>query len=405
MLTAFAVALSGTIYVVTTGGGGGASCNVLATTANFSTQVAATTAGQTLCLASGSYGSWSGVSKSTPGITIKEQDGATATFSALDFQSSAQWLTLDGIDYEGGTICGPANHITVKNATQTGYLSLNPGAAPLANNACGDATAMNNANILIDNIVATLSACPDGSCLGSEGRISIIFGSSSDAGITIQNSTFEGNCGDAIQLTGGFQVGRGVSIIGNEFVNLTEQGCYDVFPGPDLDAPHSDSIQFVDGCCVTISGNWFHTVSTAIVKYDGSGGNDIAVTNNVFGPSIDGDTFCLGGTGNTTVTHNTFRDGALKLCVNHDNDPNFNVTWRNNIQHQNPTIEGTSGYASGSPNYNLCTTGTCAGANSLNGTPTFTGGATPSTFAGWGLAGGSLGENAASDATDIGVVP
>jgi len=114
---------------------------------------------------------------------------------------------------------------------------------------------------------------------------------------------------------------------------------------------------------------------------------------------------CLEGNG-ATIEHNVFRGSPIALCIDHDSNPHLNVVWRSNIQDQNPTVYGTSTYASGSPNYNLCTNGaSCAGANSINGTPTYVGGATPSTYAGWFLTGGSTGHNAGHDGTDMGLVP
>ena len=96
------------------------------------------------------------------------------------------------------------------------------------------------------------------------------------------------------------------------------------------------------------------------------------------------------------------------MCVNHGQDAGTNVTWRNNIMHRYfDDIQGSSSFASGSPNYNWCLTETCAGANSLNGAPapSWVGGVSPVTFAGYALTGGSRGTGVASDGTNIGVNP
>ena len=72
--------------------GAAAACDLNATTANFSSQLAAAQPGQTLCLASGNYGSFSGVTKSSPGVTIAAANGATPTMFIAIHQTSARWL-------------------------------------------------------------------------------------------------------------------------------------------------------------------------------------------------------------------------------------------------------------------------------------------------------------------------
>ena len=67
-------------------------CDRNATTSTFASQVSAATAGQTICLASGSYGTWSGTNKP---ITIRKQDGATATMKVA-FTTGDSGFALDG---------------------------------------------------------------------------------------------------------------------------------------------------------------------------------------------------------------------------------------------------------------------------------------------------------------------
>src|SRR5262245_56427390 len=100
VLAAVAVATAAfAVPAVINGGSGGGACDINATTGNFSSQVSSANPGQTVCLASGSYGTWSGVNKGSPGVTIKEQSGATATFSDLTLTGPASngGFTLDGI--------------------------------------------------------------------------------------------------------------------------------------------------------------------------------------------------------------------------------------------------------------------------------------------------------------------
>ena len=56
------------------GGSGSITCNLNAATSNFSSQVSAASGGQTICLASGNYGTWSGTNKA---ITIAAASGAS----------------------------------------------------------------------------------------------------------------------------------------------------------------------------------------------------------------------------------------------------------------------------------------------------------------------------------------
>ena len=81
------------------------SCSLNATTSNFTTQIADATPGQVVCLASGDYSSFTGTSKSSPGVTITSAPGATVTFNSgikLNL-SSVQNFTLDGTG-GGGTM-------------------------------------------------------------------------------------------------------------------------------------------------------------------------------------------------------------------------------------------------------------------------------------------------------------
>src|SRR5919109_4160863 len=87
-------------------------CNLNATPSNFAAQVSAAGAGQTICLASGNYGTWQGTNKA---ITIKRADGASPTMR-FSFGSGDSGFTLDGMSGMGGTISGGAANITVRNS-------------------------------------------------------------------------------------------------------------------------------------------------------------------------------------------------------------------------------------------------------------------------------------------------
>src|SRR5262249_41767730 len=103
-----------------------AACDLSATTTNFGSQIAAAVPGQTVCLASGTYGKFVGVQKSSPGVTITPQPGATVSMSLWFAQTSPvpAWLILDGITFTGGTISGPTHDVTFKNSTFTDKLDI-----------------------------------------------------------------------------------------------------------------------------------------------------------------------------------------------------------------------------------------------------------------------------------------
>src|SRR5262249_47863205 len=92
-------------------------CDRSATPSTLASQVTAATAGQTICLASGSYGTWSGTNKA---ITLKAADGATASMRYA-FTTGDSGFTLDGLSGMGGTITNGAHDITIKNSTFTSH--------------------------------------------------------------------------------------------------------------------------------------------------------------------------------------------------------------------------------------------------------------------------------------------
>ena len=102
-------------------------CNLNATTSNFTTQIANATPGQTVCLASGNYSSFTGTSKSPPGITITSAPGATVTFNSgitLNL-SNVQNFTLDGTAGGGTmTVGGELDMETNGDALQNKALNL-----------------------------------------------------------------------------------------------------------------------------------------------------------------------------------------------------------------------------------------------------------------------------------------
>jgi hypothetical protein len=370
-------------------------CNLSATTANFASQLAAATPGQTLCLATGNYGTFSGVSKSSPGVTITAAAGATPTMT-INFLSSpvAQWLILDHLTIPGGVISGPTNNITFTHDLIKDQLTVWQNAS---NNQCSNCPAMNNNNIVFDNDQFDWATNSNqGGPLG-DGKVMFWNTGNNDpfpAGVTIKNSTFANGCSDGIDFIG---AGRGVTIgPNNNFINELQGNC----------STHVDSIQFqgTDNPGPTITGNFFNNETTGIAAYDGN--NTALVNNNVV---LNCSRDCIDAVGfnsNSIFEHNTVIGQTINCNFTHENNP-CNAILRNNIS----SGYDNGGLGGGSPSffdYNLCTAGGCAfgsnpaGAHSLSGTPTYVGGSSPSTYAGFALTSTSLGHAAGSDGKDIG---
>jgi hypothetical protein len=364
-------------------------CDLNATSANLTTQINAATSGQTICLASGSYGSWSGTSKA---ITLTPASGAAVTMS-INFNNGDKDFILDGTAMGGsltitdGSINGNGTYsfqadgphnIQVKNAAFTGGLNID--------HVIDDGTWPYT--ILLDHNTHN-NINTDG------GRVRLPYDNHEvDSGVIVQNSTLRNGAGDGIQS------GAGITILNNEFDNIQE-GTFTSF--------HTDSIQlFGRGAAKTIvKGNYIHDGADGFTAYDGLG--NATIENNVI--SSDSTNRCLeiyydnAGTGDdpSTVQHNTLINGCT---LNLNTKPGVYPAGVGTIVRDN-IFTGGQGYSNGSTagvnTHNMCPS-TCGGNNAvanLTGTPSFIG---PSTVHdGYLLSSGSAGKNAASDGTDVGI--
>lgn len=359
-------------------------CNLNATTANFSSQLAAAQPGQTLCLATGNYGTFNGVTKSSPGVTITKAAGATPTMSIFFGNTPAvAWLILDHLTISGGLISGAINNVTFQNNSWTDKLVI-WGKGP--NNGCSACVDLNNSNIVFNGEDFNMAANQSGTG-GFEGRVQLADGGATPWGVTFKNSKFHSGCADGIQISGNNAAWGATIGPGNEFFNLLQGSC----------GPHIDSIQFVGTGAIgpVIDGNYFHDDSTGIVGYDYA--NDATITNNVL-ERIS--TAVLGGQQTGIVFHNTVYDNVISCGVTHQGNA-CNATITNNIS------TGLLFVGTNPPNdYNLCTQGPCGGSgtHNLTGTPTYVGGSSPSTYAGFALTSSSLGHAAGSDGKDMGTI-
>lgn len=302
-------------------------------------------AGDTVQLAAGAYSAFNGASKSAPGVTLKAASGANVTMAGAQFAGTS-YITIQGVKFTSGVVLRDnANHIVLDGDT---FDNLGP---------------------------ATW-----------EGRLSMNLGAHDN---TVRNSHFgNGGCADGVFIGNATNNTIGP---GNEFSNLKQGSC----------SAHVDSIQLYTGPSTTITGNYFHDVTTGIMAPNGT--SNATLSNNVFVMSEYPYAAYFGWSANTTAVHNTILGGSL-----HFED------WTNGTDHPSAHTSGTVrdnvlaggiqkiGVSSLTQDYNLLSSG-ASGSHDVTGKATFVGGANPTSYAGYALASGSLGKGNASDGTDRGI--
>jgi hypothetical protein len=101
------------------------------------------------------------------------------------------------------------------------------------------------------------------------------------------------------------------------------------------------------------------------------------------------------------IQHNTFAGGGeVRMDDSTGPSPTNNVV-RDNVFANGGDIINLCGCNWGTNDHNL--NSGQSGVGEITGTPVFTGGASPSTYDGYHLAGGSPGKDVASDGTDMGI--
>jgi chitodextrinase len=338
-------------------------------------------AGATICLNSGSYGNLSltSVGKSAD-VTVRPATGADVTIGRLTFRmvNHLRFTGEGGSMKIGGLDLDPSDsdnswshHLTFDQTVWTAATTVR--------------TRGSNQAILFDSSVF------DNLGVGMyEGRLSVRgYNNTQPVGVTISNSHFGGGgCSDGVQIIGN---AYGVQILNNEFEDLQQGSC----------AAHVDSIQLYGSRYTVIDGNYFHGNSIAIMAPDG--GDHEQITNNVIVAGGNSSVVQLGSHHDGLVAHNTFVGGVVG-CGDHKSgaSPSTNQTCRDNVFTGDFYPTDPSGLVE---DYNLCRPGEpdCKGAHDVKATAMFVGGTNPSSYAGYRLAAGSPGKNAASDGTDIGI--
>ncbi|WP_027005891.1 right-handed parallel beta-helix repeat-containing protein [Conexibacter woesei] len=339
------------------------SCTVNATTSTFASAFSNAAGGATICLASGNYGTFTGGSKSSQ-VTIKPASGASVSIQ-INFGSNVNNVRLDGIQDLGGWVINGSKNVAITNSKFTYPTSV-----------LGTVTGLVFDGDTFDNL-------PQGTW---EGRLSF---SQSANGATVKNSHFgNGGCSDGIQITGS---SSNILIQGNEFSNLTQGSC----------SQHVDPIQFYGAANVTVDSNYFHDTSTGIMSPDGNG-SPFTITNNVMVGTSGGYPWAIvdGGGKNDVISHNTIIGGwVVEVGQANGGQNSTNETVKDNVFTNGVSVLSPQSSSGVLQDYNL----NGSGSHSLSGTPTYSGGSKPTTYAGYKLASGSIGAGKASDGKNLGI--
>jgi hypothetical protein len=362
------------------GAGGAQATTWSATTANVVATVGSAAPGDVIELATGTYGTVHLTDRKTGIVTVKPASGATVSISPelvgaayLRFEGFTGASSVGSVDV-GGT---DPSHLEIVGNRFTGQSKID-----VENDA--------NTGILIDsNTFDGISFCTG--C--DEGRLNVIWGGgpgTTDSGVTVSRNHFGGGgCSDGVRV-GAY----GVVIADNVFENIHQGSC----PG------HIDAVQLYGQSHTVVTGNLFTDFDTAIMSPDG--GTTEVITDNVFdSTSGSSNAIQMGSVTATTFAHNTVRGTS----VNMDHKDEVITNSSDGLLRDNVMVEaffkaGPSVCTNCTVSYNLFDTAVNAsGTTTAVGTPTFTGGSTPTTFAGYTLTAGSPGKGTASDGLDRGI--
>jgi parallel beta-helix repeat protein len=355
-------------------------CDRTATPSTFASQVSAATAGQTICLSAGNYGSWTGTNKA---ITLTRQSGvdrSAVVMNRLSIGSGDTGFTLDGLTIDGADITGSASHIAIKNSRVTDGMVM-------------DLSGSSGGIVLDGNDHGGFTESAT-SCSSTPALITI-WGTNRSDDVTVSNSVLHDTNLDGIRPDSP----NGATIVNNEFYNIEELS--------SSDCHHTDSIQFYGGENVIVRGNYFHNSADGIVAYDGTAHNTIE--NNVidlvtgrYGIEMYSDT-------GTIIRHNTlvkrsscaFNGACGNIMLDHKTaDPiGTGTVIENNIVMGGISI--SNGSVAAVNRNNMVVSG--ASGSNFNGTPIFVGGTSPTTWADYKLTAGSPGLTGASDGGVVGI--
>ncbi|MEQ1511349.1 MAG: right-handed parallel beta-helix repeat-containing protein [Lysobacteraceae bacterium] len=351
--------------------------------------VGAAPGGSVICLNSSTYAS-SDISfvNKTSDVTVRPANGATVNITGLKINSSSHLrftglggtLRIAGIDVDAPEGNPASTWMTFDHIEFTEAVSLRARAK--------------NMHWLIDsstfiNIHVALW----------EGALTVRgYNIDGDQGIVISNNLFRGDGAidgtDGVQLIGG---ANGVIVRGNEFTRI------DQHPSPS--ASHADPIQVYGATNIVVDRNYFHDNggTGGFVDFDGPN-SGMVITNNVFeahrrGGFIFPWAIAANAAQGWLIEHNTIVGGG---SVRIDGAASGNIV-RNNIFVVGGLSLADGAVGTTTHHHNL--NSGYPGAGNLNGNPIFVGGSAPTTYAGYVLAPGSVGRNASSTGTNMGINP
>jgi hypothetical protein len=370
-------------------------CDRTATTATFSTQIAAATGGQTLCLAAGTYTTptlnSTNASKSST-VTIRPDSGVTIDqVRVTPTITTASNLTFSDVTIIGGSFNSDPTNVDIRDSRIVEQvLQLRT-------------DGMSNTGIDIDgNYIGDCYVPQKTGDTGGQGTLYFPVAGTVADGITVSHNVIsnEGLSDHDWACDGILNGGNGTAITDNEFRGFVQSACGT--------CQHTDPIQLFGSKNTVISRNWFHDndVASSIMAPDDLDHETIA--DNVIDKtgSSDPRTLNLGGDVGSTVTHNTLI-GSLNLKWDKDNVPSTGTVVRDNIITGGMSRDAggdTSAPATYANNLVGTACGYCTGSGNITGNPVFTGGSTLpfASRTSYALTSGSPGKGAASDGADIG---
>lgn len=356
---------------------------------NVNTAVQNGSGSTVLCFASGTYGEID-IYNAHPSsiVTMKPAPSAAAVMG---------YINLNG----------------VSNLTIIGFSGSSsiPGGFTISNTGQGDSSNiifsnnnMGSAEILIrDNVRANANILIDGNKiagyrdLNDTGAIMVVNTGNSNCpnGVVISNNTIIGSIGDGLSTGGpacGTQFGPG-----NDISGFIEANCQGV---------HCDGFQDNGGGQnLIVTGNYFHNLTNCFQITDND--SNLTYTNNVCENEPAAAYTGQMSPQTALFSHNTFVSPGLCIHVGNTSSgaQSSNITDTDNVFNggQFCVNGGQSVAGTFTQDYNLCPGGGCTGTHSINGTPVFVGGSSPSIYGGFALTSTSPGHLAANDGQDMGI--
>jgi parallel beta helix pectate lyase-like protein len=324
-------------------------------------------------------------------VTVQPAAGASASIGYVNLQhvshlhfsgASGSLSVAGGIVDQFNTLPNCSDHITFDYLRFTSGFDIFPRCAAMA-------ITVDHDNL--NNLVNTAAG---------DGRINVQAldqGPAADQGITISNSTFNGGCSKGIQILGG---AYGVQVLNNEFAYLPDQDTCNSTTGV-----HIGGVQIYGGEHAHLKGNYFHdNGSSAGGLSEPIGDHDLIEDNVWVCTCIYPWSIQAGVSQGSIYRHNTFAGGGglhfyavsgwpnasgNRIYDNVFTDAGNGITWDS----------VSSGWGTQDHNLNSGLSGT----GDITGKPLWSGGSSPTSYAGYHLAAGSPGKGAASDGTDMGI--